>query len=114
MAKRFSAGQIPKDIPTWQYEAFRTIGELLNRQGKGMSAIARGENPLDGGDLVNLNDYFYLPGRNSGQLGHGDTRAGGLLTFSSTRSLTKGYIYLGADHVCIYDETNGCLGIGLG
>jgi microcystin-dependent protein len=54
--------------------------------------------------LVNLDDYFYLPGRAGGQVGYGGTAASNSLTLESTSHLTKGYIIL--------QPTTGNVGIG--
>lgn len=58
-----------------------------------------------------LDDYFFLPGRSTGQIAYGDTSASGILVISSTRSATKGKIYLGSNRISAYDEFNSRLGI---
>jgi hypothetical protein len=99
----------------------RALYELLRRQARNsastdaaLAAVGRGENPATGEALVDSSNYFLLPGRAGGQVAHGATEAAGTLTLGSTTSATKGYVYLGVDHVCVYDEVNGRLGIGLG
>jgi hypothetical protein len=68
MARVFSVGTIPKNIPTWQYNAFRQIAASLTGANDGMSAILRGEAPDGSGlPLVDLTKYLYLPGRPGGQ-----------------------------------------------
>lgn len=56
-------------------------------------------------------DFFYLPGRQGGQLAHGDTNASGKLTLSSTKNATKGKIYLGSSLLSAFDESTHRLGI---
>jgi hypothetical protein len=106
---------IPKDADHWLYEILHALAVNQQSVSLGFAAIIRGENPDGSGTpQQDLSKYFYLPGRSGGQVAHGAVESAGSLTFSSTIAPTKGYIYLGADRNCIYDETNGRLGIGLG
>jgi hypothetical protein len=66
-----------------------------------------------GSPLIDLTNYFYLPGRPGGQIGYGDTQASGTLTLSSTRETTKGTIYIGSSHTSLYDEANERLGLNI-
>lgn len=112
--RTFSPGQIPKDIPRWQYDAFRALAESVSQTAAGMSAIARGEAPdSSGSPLVDLSRYFYLPGRSGGQRAYGGSGSGEALTLSSTISSTKGKIYLGSSQSqAAFDESATALGLG--
>lgn len=98
-----------KTLPRPLYELLRRLSQSTQITNNAVAALGRGE-----GIIVDLSKYFYLPGRQGGQIGHGANGPAGTLTLSSTADLTRGYVYLGANHVCAYDETNGRLGIGLG
>lgn len=57
------------------------------------------------------NNFFYLPGRPGGQIGHGDINASGRLVLSSTANSTKGKIYFGSALGSAYDDYNSRLGL---
>jgi hypothetical protein len=103
-----------KTLPRALYELLRRMSVGLSGASAALAAVGRGENPATGEPLADLSTCFLLPGRAGGQVAHGATEAAGTLTLGSTTSTTKGYVYLGVDHVCVYDEVNGRLGIGLG
>src|SRR5688572_2077114 len=108
----------PRKCQPWLNKELRKISQILRQNSAGMSAIVRGEAPDgSGGPLVppvDLSQYFYLPGRDGGQEGHGDTAAGGNLILSSTADDSKGKIYLGdaLDQV-IFDEAQDLLGVNI-
>ena len=106
MPNTFSPGQIPKNIPGWQYEAFRALGNAAAAHSAGFAAILRGEMPDGSGLLLpapDLSQYLYLPGRTGGQIVHGidgtapavtfDTIASGLSTVGGI-----GYPYIRFSH----------------
>jgi hypothetical protein len=103
-----------KTLPRALYELLRRLSLSVSGANASLAAVGRGENPATGEPLADLSLCFLLPGRAGGQVAHGATEAAGTLTLGSTTSATKGYVYLGVDHVCVYDEVNGRLGIGLG
>lgn len=114
MGRIFSTGSIPKNIPAWEYNAFRQLAISSGAANAGVAAIARGESPDGSGSpLVDLSTYFLLPGRVGGQTGYGSTQPSGTLTLSSTIDSTKGKIYLGSSRTqAAFDEVNGRLGVG--
>jgi len=73
------------------------------------------DSSIDGGGVIppGLDDYFYLPGRNSGQTGYGGINASESLKLSSTHHATKGKIFLGSAEASAYDEANDRLGLGI-
>lgn len=104
----------PKHADHWVYEAFRSISSQLSQHAYDLAAIGRGEAPDGAGfPLVDLTNYFYKPGLPGGQTGHGGTGPTETLTFSSTVSPSKGFIYLGSAKQTAYDETNERIGIGV-
>lgn len=105
---------IPKDTPRPIYEAFHRLFQQSQMNSTGLAAVSRGEAPDGSGNsIVDLSSYFYLPGRTGGQVAFGSTQAAGKLTLSSTKNVTKGFIYLGSDELtATYDETNGFFGVG--
>jgi len=105
---------VPKREGTarWLYEELRRLGVSSNQAYSSIVAIGRGEQPDGSGDpLTVLDDYFYLPGRRGGQLGHGGQNNAENLTLKSTRAGTKGFIYLGSSSGLAYDETNVRVGL---
>lgn len=112
--RHFSPAPIPKDIEKWLYDALTRLQANSSQASAGLSAIVRGEVPDGSGNPLtpDLSQYFFLPGRNGGQIAHGDTAASGTLTLSSTKSDTKGFIYLGTAEGSGYDEDNDRFGIG--
>lgn len=81
---------------------------------QGFALIQQGFSPIAGGTtpLVDLTNFFYLPGRSGGQVGYGDVVDSGTLTLSSTSSSTKGKLYLGSSLTqVVLDETQGLLGM---
>lgn len=113
MPSLFTPGQIPKNIPSWQYEAFRALGNAARSHSVGLAAIIRGESPDgSGSSLLDLSKYFYLPGRVGGQIAYGSTNPAGTLILSSTINTIKGKIYLGSGLLNAFDESFGFLGLG--
>ena len=114
MARVFSVGTIPKNIPTWQYNAFRQIAAAITGVNNGQSAILRGEAPDGSGlPLIDTSKFFYKPGLSGGQVAYGDTLAAGTLVLSSTAAPTKGKIYFDSSKTLMaFDESQGFLGIG--
>jgi len=105
----------PRHCEPWLNRELRRVSMALQQGQKGMSAIARGEAPdASGSPLVDLSGVFLLAGRIGDQLGAGGTRAGGILTLTSTASADKGFIYLGtlANDRIAYDEDANFLGVG--
>lgn len=105
---------IPKDIPRWMYEAFRRLQTAGSQAQAGLAAIGRGEAPDGSGAPlpIDLSQFFYLPGRSGGQLGHGGALASENLTLSSTKATSKGFVYIGDPDIRIaLNETNGWVGI---
>ena len=100
--------------PTWLYVTLRRLIDGQASTQRGLGAITRGEAPDGTGNpLIDTSNFFFKPGLPGDQIGFGGTRAGGTLTFSSTKNSTKGFIYLGlAAPRFAYDETNAFLGVG--
>lgn len=100
----FSPGQIPKGIPKWQYDAFRSLATGLHSTQSGFASIVRGEAPNgSGAPLVDLAPYLYLPGRMGGQTVQGIDNLYPAVTFNTQASgLTTvgglGYAYIGLSH----------------
>lgn len=115
MARVFSVGTIPKNIPTWQYNAFRQIAAAITGNSDGMSAILRGEAPDGSGlPLVDTSKFFYKPGLSGGQVAFGGVNATDSLTLSSTSAQTKNFIYFDSTKTLMaFDENQGYLGIGI-
>ncbi len=114
-------GMVKKDekwqdnrTPTWLYETLRALIDQQKQSQRGMASIVRGEAPDGSGNpLIDTANFFFKPGLPGDQIGFGGTRAGGTLTFSSTKNATKGFIYLGLSAPRFaYDETNVFLGLG--
>jgi len=64
---------LDKDSPRWIYESFRRLELAINNQAIQLAAVDRGEAPSGGGNPIpiDLSQYFYLPGRSTGQIGFG-------------------------------------------
>jgi hypothetical protein len=102
----------PRQCAPWLNRELRRISGALQQQGRGLSAVARGESPDASGDLIfDLTKYFYKPGLPGGQTEFGDVRPSGTLTMSSTASPTKGKIYFGSAQATVYDEVNERIGV---
>ena len=100
----------PRDAEPWLYEILRSLGASSISQASGLASIARGEVPDGSGSpLVNLDQYFFLSGRNPGQVASGANTDAGSLTLSSTSKTSKGKIYFGSTGA--YDETAALLGL---
>src|SRR5258706_355709 len=95
------------------YEAFRRISLQLGQHASDLSAVARGESPDGSGNaLIDTSGFFFKPGISTGQIAYGGTGPGESLTLSSTRSATKGFIYLGTVAPRLaFDETNCFFGV---
>ena len=106
---------VPKREGTerWLYEVLRRLQNSSSQAQGGLAAIIRGEAPDGSGRPLfpSLDDYFYLPGRSGGQIGHGATEPGGDLTLSSTKDTSKGSIFLGSAQTSLFDETNERIGL---
>lgn len=87
MARNFSVGQIPRDIPAWQYNAFRALADSSSQQSAGLAAIVRNEMPDGSGTAlsnVDLSKYLYLPGKDGGQTMYGLYKISPLSTQATT------------------------------
>ena len=108
----------PRDCEPWLYEILRSLSEGVHNTTLGLSSITRGEVPDGSGQPLPSLDgtqFFFLPGRHLGQTGYGDTDDSGILTLSSTRSTTKGKIYLGsALNKLVIDEAQSLYGFNIG
>lgn len=95
----------------WLYEILHALAIKAASSETGLAAVVRGEVPDgSGAPLLNLSDYFYLPGKVGGQVANGSTQTSGFLRLHSTAATTKGKIYLGL--ASAYDEANVRLGLG--
>jgi len=104
----------PKHAEHWVYEAFRSISAQIGQHALDLAAVGRGEAPDGSGNaLIDTTGFFFLPGRNAGQIGYGGTGPNQDLTLSSTRDADKGFIYLGLSAPRFaYDEDQAFLGVG--
>lgn len=113
MARHYGPIAVPKSIVPWLYNALNRLNESSEQSSAGLSAIVRGEAPDGSGNplVPDLSDYFYKPGIIGGQTAHGGTENSSRLILSSTKSSTKGPIYLGTELLSAYNEANHRLGI---
>lgn len=111
--RHFSPSPIPHETEKWLYDALTRLQAAASQSGAGLSAINRGEVPDGSGNPLtpDLSQYFYLPGRNGGQIAYFDTAASGIGVLSSTKSDTKGKVYLGYARGSAFDELNNRLGL---
>lgn len=105
----------PKYLSRDLYEILRRLTQSADTASLGLSAIGRGETPDGSGTpvstVIDLSNYFFLPGRSGFQKAFGATGPAGYLQLSSTFHATKGFIYLGSARTSGFDETNQRLGI---
>lgn len=100
-------GQVQREIETKLNPFLRQLGAGIKRLDRGVRTD-QSETPTSDDQL---DDFFYLPGRFRGQVGHGATEASGTLTLVSTKSTTKGKILLGTAAASAWDETNNRFGL---
>jgi len=115
--RHFSPAPIPKHIEKWLYDALTRLQSTTEQMAAGVAAVSRGETPDGSGNplIPDLTNYFYLPGRHvdgGGQIAYFDTNDSGFGVLSSTKSATKGNIYLGSARGSAFDELNNRLGMG--
>jgi len=120
MARQFSLPPTPRRLPTkpedWRpvYEVLRRLQAVAQQSSASFAAIARGESPDGSGNaLVDLSQYFYLPGRGTNQSAYGGVSDSGYMLLSSTKSGTKGFIYLGSAKTSMFDEANQRIGLNV-
>jgi len=114
MARHLAPVAVPKNIEKWLYDALTRLQDAAEQSSASTAAIVRGEVPDGSGNPLtpDLSQYFYLPGRQGGQLAFFDTAAGGIGQLSSTSHDTKGIIYFGEARTSVYDEANDRFGAG--
>ena len=114
--KNFVPQLVPRDIDPrvwnildhiqrWAVDNSRAVASAID-SGNNPGPIIRPDNP-------GMDDFFYLPGRPTGQVAYGSSSGGGSLKLRSTRHSTKGLIYFGSDDLSAYDGANNLLGLGL-
>jgi hypothetical protein len=112
MARKWVPLSPSKDLDPRLVRLFKQINLYMGDQSGSIAAISRGEAPDGSGTplpVVGLDKYFFLPGRNGGQIGFGGQGSGESLTLASTASATKGSIFLGTTGV--FDEVNTRFGL---
>jgi hypothetical protein len=106
-----SAGRLSRPL----YELLRNLASQTVQVSTALDAVGRGEAPDgSGAPLLDTSQFFYLPGRLTGQTGYGGVSANENLILSSTANADKGFIYLGnpAARVAI-NEDDGLVGINV-